>query len=139
MAARALLLIALAATHAYEPSARPRHQKMPAARPPPKKRRPQPKRLVFKPPGERLKLPSVEKIIEDPSDPHSSLRAAQEGDLGRLADLGNAGWDFPRVRDRNGCGLVHRAAGIGLRGVLLRLARDEPHRSRSWAVPLGWV
>ena len=66
------------------------------------------------PPIERpTPLPAASRIVEDIGDPASSLRAAQDGNTRRLAELQDVGYLLERVRDRNGCSLTHRAAGSG--------------------------
>ena len=67
------------------------------------------------PPRERPTppLPAASRIVEDIGDPASSLRAAQDGNTRRLAELQDVGYLLERVRDRNGCSLTHRAAGSG--------------------------
>ena len=64
------------------------------------------------PPRERPTppLPAASRIVEDIGDPASSLRAAQDGNTRRLAELQDVGYLLERVRDRNGCSLTHRAA-----------------------------
>lgn len=69
-------------------------------------------------PFARTTLPSAARIVEEIADPASSLRAAQYGNITRLAELQAAGWDLTRVRERNGCSLTHRAAGSGQLGTL---------------------
>ena len=75
---------------------------------------PPPRERTLTPPIERpTTLPAASRIVEDIGDPASSLRAAQDGNTRRLAELQDVGYLLERVRDRNGCSLTHRAAGSG--------------------------
>ena len=75
---------------------------------------PPPRERILTPPIERpTTLPAASRIVEDIGDPASSLRAAQDGNTRRLAELQDVGYLLERVRDRNGCSLTHRAAGSG--------------------------